>query len=67
MSKITDKILTCCSNQPSFLVTYKIGSKFYVCDSCISIDYWSRGIKEKAIIKADNTVQETAQINSVLN
>lgn len=56
MSKIIEKVLSCCGNTSSFLITYKIGTKFYVCDSCISIDYWSRGIKEKAIIKfADNT------------
>ncbi len=60
MSKITEKILSCCGNTPSFLITYKIGTKFYVCDSCINIDYWSRGIKEKAIIKTDSVNPETA-------
>ena len=29
---------------------YHIDSKFHVCDSCIKLGYWSRGIKEKRII-----------------
>lgn len=40
-------ILQCCSNKPAFLITYEIGSKFYVCNSCAQIVCWFRGIKEK--------------------
>ncbi len=41
------QILNCCQNSPSFLVTYKIDSKFYVCNSCLTLESWSRGIQEK--------------------
>jgi len=44
---LTEQILRCCKNNASFLITYKVGSKFLVCESCLEIDYWSRGIKEK--------------------
>ena len=47
---MTPEILRCCENFPSFLIEYNIDSKFHVCNSCIKIDYWSRGIKEKRII-----------------
>jgi len=47
---MTYVILRCCENTPSFLVEYHIDSKFHVCDSCIKLGYWSRGIKEKRII-----------------
>lgn len=40
-------ILQCCENNPKFLITYKIGSKFYVCNSCIRSGCWSRGVQEK--------------------
>ena len=46
-------ILRCCKNISFFMVTYCIGSKFYVCDSCIKLDCWSRGIKEKIPITND--------------
>jgi len=44
-------ILRCCENRPVFLVTYDLGSQYMVCGKCISIDYWSRGIKEKKEIE----------------
>ena len=40
----------CCQNTSTFLITYDIGSKFLVCDSCIKSSCWSRGIKEKISI-----------------
>jgi len=43
-------ILRCCENTPAFLVEYRIDSKFYVCDSCIKLGCWSRGIKEQTLI-----------------
>ena len=47
---MTPVILRCCTNIPSFLIEYSINSKFYVCNSCIKLGCWSRGIKEKRII-----------------
>jgi len=47
---MTSVILRCCENIPLFLVVYHIGSKFYVCNSCIKLGCWFRGIKEKRII-----------------
>jgi len=44
---MNDQIFSCCKNTPSFLITYKVGSKFYVCNSCIQMECWSRGIQEK--------------------
>jgi len=44
------KILPCCVNPPIFLIEYILGSKFYVCNSCIKSCCWSRGIKEKTTI-----------------
>ena len=44
------KILHCCSSKSTLLVLYEIGSKFFVCDKCINLDIWSRGIKEKKIL-----------------
>jgi len=45
-----NSILRCCENTPLFLVVYNIGSKFYVCNSCLKSGCWSRGIKEKTPI-----------------
>jgi len=39
-----------CGHTPSFFVEYVFGSKFYVCDSCIKLKHWSRGIKKKISI-----------------
>ena len=47
---MNSNILRCCKHSPLFLIEYCIGSKFYVCDSCILFNYWSRGIKEKTPI-----------------
>ncbi len=44
-------ILRCCKNKPAFVVAYKIGSKFYVCESCLTLDHWSRGIESKEALK----------------
>jgi len=44
MSELTPH---CCPNYPKYLVSYRIGSQFFVCGDCISREYWSRGIKEK--------------------
>lgn len=43
-------ILHCCSAPSSFLIEYGLGSKFYVCSSCLLLKHWSRGIKKKTII-----------------
>ena len=38
----------CCQNIPSSLISYKITSrKYLVCDTCIQLDFWNRGIKKK--------------------
>ena len=44
-------ILRCCNNKPKYLVSYKVGSQFYVCESCLTLDYWSRGIESKEVLK----------------
>lgn len=44
---MTKHALRCCQNTSSFLITYRIGSKFYVCNSCLSKKIWSSGIQEK--------------------
>lgn len=49
-----NQILQCCSNHPSFLINYKIGSRYFVCDSCIKLDSWSNGITEKIPITEVN-------------
>ena len=41
------KPLRCCENSPIFLIHYVIGSNFYVCASCIELDFWARDIQEK--------------------
>ena len=47
---MNDQILRCCKNTPKYLITYKVGSQFLVCDDCIKIPYWSRGIEDKKLI-----------------
>ena len=44
---MNDQIRGCGHTPPAFLVTYFLGSIFIVCDSCILLKHWSRGIKEK--------------------
>ena len=44
---MNNQIRPCGHHNPSFLITYKIGSKYHVCDPCSKLDSWSRGIKEK--------------------
>jgi len=44
---MNNQIPKCCINVSKYLVLYKIGSKFYVCSSCLLLKHWSRGIKEK--------------------
>ncbi len=48
---MTEQILKCCNNNSKYLVTYRIGSKFFVCESCINLDHWSRGIESKEALK----------------
>jgi len=48
---MNNQILKCCINVSKYLVSYKIGSKFYVCESCLTLDYWSRGIESKETLK----------------
>lgn len=40
-------IPNCCNDKPKYIVSYKVGSHFFVCESCIMLDHWSRGIKSK--------------------
>ena len=44
------EILRCCKNTSLFLIEYNFGSKFYVCNSCILLKHWSRGIKNKVLV-----------------
>jgi len=44
---MTNHIPQCCQNIPSFLIEYGLGSKFYVCSSCLLLKHWSRGIKKR--------------------
>jgi len=44
---MTEQILKCCNNHSKFLVSYIIGSKFYVCKNCINLEHWARGIQSK--------------------
>ena len=44
-------IRRCCPNISIFLIHFQIGTKYYVCDYCSKLDYWSRGIKSKTEIK----------------
>jgi len=47
---MTNQDVPCCdNNSPSFLVTYKINPlrKFSVCNFCIRLDQYSRGILSK--------------------
>ena len=44
---MVELILRCCNGIPKFLVEYKIGSKYKVCNSCIVLNFWSRGIKKR--------------------
>ena len=67
---MTSGILRCCENIPSLLVEYHIDSKFYVCDSCIKLGCWSRGIKEKMPItelESDTTSVSSPATEMVTN
>ncbi len=41
-----ESILRCCSNKSIFLVTYELGSQYFVCSKCITLTHWARGKKE---------------------
>jgi len=43
------ELIPSCSpkHNPEYLISYSIGSKFYVCGDCISRECWSRGIKKR--------------------
>ena len=47
---MNDQIRGCGHTPPAFLVTYFLGSIFIVCDSCILLKHWSRGIKNKVLV-----------------
>ena len=47
---MTEQIVKCCGNPSKYLIKFKIGSKFYVCENCASEGVWSRAIKEKTTI-----------------
>jgi len=44
---MNNQTLHCCQNNPIFLITYRIGSKFYVCNHCLSKKIWNRAIQKK--------------------
>jgi hypothetical protein len=36
----------CCSNKSVYRITYKIGTRWLVCNECIEIDYFKPGIEK---------------------
>ncbi len=44
-------VLNCCNNKPKFLISYQTNSKYYVCENCLDLPYWSRGIINKEALK----------------
>ena len=44
---MNNQIRVCGHNPHLFLIEYNIGSRFFVCNSCILLKHWSRGIKNK--------------------
>ena len=53
---MNNQILRCCPNTSKYLVSYKIGSKFYVCKNCIHLEHWFRGIESKKEIDNHQTI-----------
>jgi len=47
------ELIPSCSpkHNPKFLISYSIGSKFYVCKNCANLEHWSRGIEKKEVLK----------------
>jgi len=45
------QILRCCKKPPFFLVVYVIGSQYLVCNSCINLEHWCRGIKKQRMLQ----------------
>ena len=70
---MNDQYTPCCEDSPAaFLITYSISPrKFQVCNSCIRLEQYSRGIKEKIpiseIIGHDRpqTTSETEMVTTV--
>ena len=46
------ELIPSCSpkHNPKFLISYFTSSQFYVCENCINLGHWSRGIKKKTTI-----------------
>lgn len=42
-----NQIYKCCRNKPCYLIRYKIGTVYQVCEACFTKESWSRGIIEK--------------------
>ncbi len=42
-----NRILNCCKHHPNFLISYVTGTKYFVCEICVRLDFWSRGIIKK--------------------
>lgn len=44
------KIFSCCKLSPKFIITYNVSDqekKYYVCDSCYNLDFFSKFIISK--------------------
>ena len=39
--------LRCCDNNPVFEIEYQIGSTYQVCQDCLKMKHFARGIKSK--------------------
>ncbi len=49
--KMSKDIHSCCSNDPKFLISYKHGGIYKVCESCFEQLEWSNGIERKEILE----------------
>ena len=38
---------SCCSNKPNYLITYRIGTKWLVCNECLEVECFNSGILTK--------------------
>lgn len=41
----------CCSNRPIYEITYRLGTKWLVCNECLDLEYFSSDIAEKVRIQ----------------
>lgn len=48
---LVERVGRCCSNKPIYEITYIMGSKWIVCNSCYDLEEFQHGIKEKVRIK----------------